>query len=85
MPPLHESDIESFAIEQLELLGYKYIYAPDIAPDSKSPERDSYEQVLLLDRLQRAVRRINPDIPDYAQNEAIKEIQRIASPELLSN
>lgn len=80
-----ENTIESFAIELLEKLGYEYIYAPNIAPDGVSPERDAYEQVLLLNRLQRAVKRINKSIPEDVQIEALKEIQRIASPELLAN
>jgi len=85
MTRITENIIESFAIELLDKLGYEYIYAPDIAPDSENPERDSFEQVLLLNRLQNAVRRINHGIPADAQAEAIKEIQRIASPELLTN
>jgi len=80
-----ENIIESFAIYLLTQLGYTYIYAPDIAPDGDNPERDSYAQVLLLKRLQHAVQKINPGIPADAQTEAIKIIQRIASPELLSN
>jgi type I restriction enzyme R subunit len=80
-----ENIIESFAIELLDKLGYEYIYAPDIAPDSENPERESFEQVLLLGRLQNAVRKINTNIPAAAQAEAVKEIQRIASPELLAN
>lgn len=48
-------------------------------------QRETYEQVLLLRRLQQAVKHINPSIPADAQAEAIKEIQRIASPELLAN
>lgn len=85
MTRITEYNIEAFAIELLEKLGYEYIYAPDIAPDGESPERNNYEQVLLLGRLQNAVRKINPNIPDASQAEAIKEIQRIASPELLTN
>lgn len=85
MTRITENTIESFAIELLEKLGYAYIYAPDIAPDSENPERESFEQVLLVQRLQNAVKRINPSIPVVAQAEAIKEIQRIASPELLAN
>lgn len=80
-----ENLIEAFAIELLDKLGYEYIYAPDIAHDGGKPERDSYAQVLLLNRLHNAVKRINHSIPADAQAEAIKEIQRIASPELLSN
>ncbi|WP_028786960.1 type I restriction endonuclease subunit R [Terrimonas ferruginea] len=85
MPPISENHIEQLAIERLETLGYEYIYGPDIAPDSETPERSSFEQVLLLDRLQEAVRRINPALPADAQQEAIREIQRIASPELIAN
>ena len=69
----------------LQQLGYDYLYAPDIAPDSENPERESFEQVLLLSRLEDSVRRINPQVPPAAQREAIKEIQRINSPELLAN
>ena len=79
---LTESEIEEFAIKQLERLGYEYIYAPSIAPDT---ERASYEDVLLNERLKNAIRRINPTIPHDSQEEALKEIQRINSPELLNN
>lgn len=85
MNTLTEFDIEKFAISLLETLGYEYLYAPNIAPDSKTPERESFEQVLLLGRLQIAVNRINSSIPADVQVEAIKEIQRISSPELLAN
>jgi len=85
MTRITENIIEAFAIELLDKLGYEYIYAPDIAHDSESPERESYAQVLLISRLQNAVKRINHSIPADAQAEAIKEIQRIASPELLAN
>jgi type I restriction enzyme R subunit len=85
MTKITESAIELLAIKKLEDLGYHYLYGPDIASDGAHPERDNYEQVILLQRLKHAVRRINPDIPVDAQNEAIKEIQRIASPELIAN
>lgn len=85
MTRITENIIEAFAIELLDKLGYEYIYAPDIAPDSENPERNSYEEVLLVNRLQNAVKKINHTIPANAQAEAIKEIQRIASPELLTN
>ena len=55
---LAESAIEELAIELLEKSGYQYVYAPDIAPDSDTPERNRFEDVLLLERLQSAVGRI---------------------------
>ncbi len=47
-------------MELLERLGYQYIYAHDIAHDGERHERNSYEDVLLSERLQNAICRINP-------------------------
>ncbi|KKG06388.1 type I restriction endonuclease subunit R [Methanosarcina mazei] len=80
-----ESEIEKFAVELLERQGYQYIYAPDIAPDSDTPERERFEDVLLLERLQKAIGRINPDIPADARGDAIRQVRRLNSPELISN
>lgn len=85
MTKLIENTIEEFSIELLEHLGYQYVYGPDIACDGKSPERDSYEDVLLTERLKNAIQKINPKIPIDSQIEALREIQRINSPELLTN
>lgn len=85
MENLNENAIEVLAIERLQALGYEYIYAPNIAPDGNTPERDSFANVLLINRLQNAVKRINPTITLPALDEAIKVIQRISSPELLAN
>jgi type I restriction enzyme R subunit len=85
MSRITENTIEEFSIELMERLGYQYIYAPDIAYDGEKPERASYEEVLLTERLQNAIRRINPKVPADSQEEAFKEIQRINSPELLAN
>ena len=48
---LTESIIEDFAIKLFERLGYSYIHAPDIAPDSDRPERSRYDEVILSQRL----------------------------------
>jgi type I site-specific restriction-modification system R (restriction) subunit len=85
MHKIAESAIEEFAIELFEKLGYQYIYAPSIAPDSETPERERFEDVLLLERLRAAVARINPSIPAEVREEAIKQIQRLNSPELIAN
>ncbi|PPD53941.1 MAG: DEAD/DEAH box helicase [Methylotenera sp.] len=85
MNSLSESEIETLAIERLQALGFDYVYAPEIAPDSAKPERASFAEVLLLSRLRNAVARINPTLPAAALDEAIKTIQRISSPELLAN
>jgi len=80
-----ESEIEQFAIELLEKKGYHYIYGPDIAPDGDRLERESFGDVLLLERLQTAVGRINPFVPSDIRKNAIKQILRLNSPELIAN
>ena len=85
MTRITENTIEEFAIKILEHLGYEFVYAPDIAPDTPKSERATYEEVLLVERLEEAILRINPGIPHETQTEAIKEVQRINSPELLNN
>lgn len=85
MSKLTESAIEELAINLLERQGYKYIYAPDIAPDGDKPERRGYGEVLLTDRLEQAVRRINSKLPLAVLQTALKDLQRINSPDLLTN
>jgi len=85
MSKLTESAIETFAIEQLELLGYSYVHAPDIAPDGEHPERTSYDDVLLTGRLERALKRINPGMSADVLRSALNAVERIHSPELLAN
>ena len=66
-------------------MGYSYVYGPDIAPDGKSPERSHYGEVLLAGRLEQALKRINPNLSPALLQDALKEVQRISSPELLAN
>ena len=82
---LTESAIEAFAIKLFERLGYTYLHGPDIAPDSDSPERSSYAEVLLLDRMAQAAGRINHKLPRDVVEMALKEVQRAHSPDLLAS
>ncbi len=85
MNKISENTIEEFAIELLKKSGYQYIFAPSIAPDSATPERESFEDVLLIERLQTAVGRINPEISEDIREDAVKQILRLNSPELITN
>jgi len=85
MTRITESEIEEFAIKLLEDQGYKYIHGPEIAPDGARAERRSFEDVLLVGRLKKAVDSINPKIPPDAREDAIKKIQRFGSHELVAN
>lgn len=85
MTTITESQIESLAIQLFEQLGYKSLYGPDIAPDGANPLRASFEDVVLKELLLKAVRRINHELPAAVCEEAVNEVLRIASPDLLAN
>lgn len=85
MSKITESDIELFTIEELERLGYQYLHGPDISCDGLFSERQSYIDIILAGRLRTAIRKLNPSIPADAQEQALRTVQRINSPELLTN
>lgn len=82
---IHESDIEVLSIELFEKLGFTYLNPETIAPDGTHPERTSLNEVLLLNRLKDCIRRINPGLPAEALHDAVKQIERISSQQLISN
>lgn len=85
MNRITENDIELWAIEELENLGWNYILGADIAPDAENPERNTFGDVILRERIKNAITKNNPHIPFDAQQEALKIIERIASPEIMVN
>lgn len=85
MSKLTEFAIETLAIQLFEQLGYSAIHALDISPDGNHPERTRYDEVLLTGRLTSALNRINPGMTDAVLHAALKEVERIHSPELLNN
>src|SRR5574344_1819286 len=85
MPTINETTLEYAMIDQLKELGFDYVNGMDIAPDSESPERDSYSDVVLNNRLKDALYRINPTMPDEAIEEAFRKITIPQSPNMLIN
>ncbi|TGD72638.1 type I restriction endonuclease subunit R [Mangrovimicrobium sediminis] len=81
---LNEDAIEQLAIERLIELGYDYRHGPDIAHDGENPERSSYADVVLAERLRSAVACINPDIPEEVREQAVKTVLGTHAPELLA-
>ena len=85
MTKLLESDIEQMEIELLQAKRWEYLYGPDIAPDGETPMRAAFDEVVLLEKLERAVARLNPSVKEDVREEAIKTVLRIASPDTLAN
>lgn len=85
MKPITENIIELSAIEILQTLGWGYANGRDISPEGSACERESFSDIILLNRLRAAVARINPHIPGEPQEAAVQKILRIHTPELLHN
>jgi type I restriction enzyme R subunit len=94
-----ESEIESFSLDELKQLGFSYIPGPSIAPDAEAtqasliaesvspfggPEkRTTYGDVVLMYTLEQAIHRLNPAVPETAQQEALKATLSVFSPQLI--
>ena len=84
MAVISEDNIEQIIIQEFIELGYQYINGTDISPDGSMPERE-YNEVVLKNRLQEAISKLNPTIPYEAQEEALRKVLRSDSPELFQN
>ena len=84
MQKITESEIERLALEQLEAQGYEYLPGTLIAPDGEFPERDNYSQLILRARLREAIANFNPNIPPDTQEQALKEVERVGTTDLLT-
>lgn len=80
-----EETLELATLEILEGLGYEHIKGPDISPGGEYPERDSYSDVILQDRVKNALFRINRNLPQEALDEAYRQIIAFNSPSLEEN
>jgi type I restriction enzyme R subunit len=85
MKPITESNIETFAINTLESLGWEYVHGLAIAPSAEQAERESFEQVILTNRLRKQLAVINPEIPEGARDQAIQKVLQLFSPDLIAN
>ncbi|MCQ4320758.1 type I restriction endonuclease subunit R [Stutzerimonas stutzeri] len=79
-----EDQLEKEALEWLSELGYTHLYGPDIAHDGSDPQRESYRQVVLTERLRAAIAKLNPQVPLAAREDAIKQVVDLGVPVQLS-
>lgn len=74
-----EDQLEKEALEWLSELGYTHLYGPDIAHDGSDPQRETYRQVVLTERLRAAIAKLNP-----AREDALKQVRELGVPAQLS-
>ena len=70
-----EADYESSIIELFQNMGYRYVYAPDLERDFRSP---LYEEELLS-----ALHRLNPKMPEDAISDALFKLKNFENAELV--
>lgn len=87
MTTMNEEIVELAALDWLQEIGYEVRNGGDIAPGEPDAERSSYNEVILMGRLQAALPGINTHIPTAARTaaieEAIRKLTRSQSPNLL--
>ncbi|RTI03182.1 DEAD/DEAH box helicase [Thermus scotoductus] len=70
---MYESEAEQAALTWLEALGWETAYGPDISPEGTRPERPSYREVILAQRLRAALERLNR-LPPEALEDAFRRL-----------
>ena len=83
---------EQPVIEWLKEMGYDYEFGPDLAPafadaSAGKPgvnlgERNSFREVVLIKRLKRSIKRLNPELSDEAIDGAVLKIMAVEHPSL---
>ena len=81
----NESELEIATLEWLEDLGYDIVEGPDLAPNGDCSERDSFQDVVLVNRLRDSLKRINPTLPVDVIDASVQKILANSSPNLILN
>ena len=80
---LTEGEVEEAALAWLEKLGYAVLHGPDIGPEGEEPERGSYDEVLLTERLRKALARLNPHLSPGTLEDVLRKVQQMQTPSLV--
>src|SRR5262245_232936 len=78
-----ESHVEEAALAWLDELGYLTTNGAIIGPDADKPERASYGDVLLLDRLKAAIARLNPTLSPETRAAVLAKVLQAETPSLV--
>jgi len=72
---------EQPVIDWFKQLGYEYKFGPDISTGGVLVERD-FKDVILENRLKNMLKRLNPDLPEKAIDEAVYKLKSVEHPNL---
>jgi len=80
MAKIFESTIEEFVIELLQNQGWQYL-----PPEEQELERSGLSEVVLKNRLKRAIETINPTLSEEAREQAMRQVLNLPSQNLIDN
>ena len=80
MATLTEAQVEGVLLDQLGGLGYALLNDAVSGPDGSAPEREAYSDTILAARIRDAMARLNPQIPEDAREDALREPLRPVAP-----
>lgn len=83
MSLMTEAELESVSLQWFKELGYETLEDSQINPESDTPERHAYSDVILQERLYSALKRINPLLPEEAIHDAAKKFLITEKPSLI--
>ena len=78
---MNEIELVEFPAHQVfKELGYETLEGTDI-----NSQRKSYNEVLLIPRLDKKIRELNPDLPEIVYETAINHVKSLSNPNLIQN
>ena len=84
MNGIAESHVEEAALAWLAELGYDTANGIEIGPDGSEPERASYGDVLLVERVRRAIEKLNPGLAAETRAEVLNKLLQAETPSLIA-
>ncbi|WP_314817279.1 type I restriction endonuclease subunit R, partial [Aggregatibacter segnis] len=69
---LNENDIEQLTLQRLQSLGWDYRYGKDLAVHEGEFSRGDLSGVVFVEQLRKAVRKLNPQLPESAVDSVVK-------------
>ena len=79
-----ESVVEEALLAWLRDAGWQTTHGDDIDPEGPNPERRSYGDAILPNRLRASLARLNPGLPASAIDSAFTALDRVSGPDLVS-
>ena len=80
MSKIFESDIENLCIKFLEEQGFSWL-----RQEEQEEEREEFTNVILKSRLESTIEKLNPEIPQNAREQAMREVCNLSYQDLLEN